>query len=127
MIKFIIERTKLLRKNKNRSSNKRRTYNKKFYKVFKRGNGFVRDKVTPDPLEQLNEYGIFGKVINKFGNKILKNPIHKLTRSIVGNMYDPKTDKPYKGSILYTIIMVGVCLLISIFLFGILSAFGHFR
>lgn len=116
-----------MRRNKNRSSNKRRTYNKKIYNVFRKGNGIVRDKITPDPLNQLNEYGVFGKIANKIGNKILKKTIHKLTRSIVGNMYDPKTDKPYKGSILYTIIMVGICLIISIFLFGIINFVGNFR
>ncbi len=95
--------------------------------MFKKGNGFVRDKITPDPLDQLNECGVFGKITNKIGNEILKDPIHKVTRSIVGNMYDPKTEKPYKGSILYTITKVGVCLIISIFLFGLLNVVGNFR
>ncbi|MBQ4510136.1 MAG: hypothetical protein II984_05380 [Clostridia bacterium] len=110
-----MERIKLLRKNKNK-----RLYNKKIYNAFKKGNGYVRDKITPDPLNQLNEYGIFGKVVNKIGNKILKKPIHKLTRSLVGNIYDFKKEKPYKGSILYTIIKVGVCLTVSLIFCGIL-------
>ena len=112
---------------RNKKLNKRRTYNKKFYNVFKKGNGYVRDKITPDPLNQLNEYGVLGKVTNKIGNEMLKTPIHKLTINIVGNMYDPKTEKPYKGSILYTITKVIVCVAISVFLFGITKAIGNFR
>ena len=109
-----------MKKSKNIKSNKRRAYNKKCYNIFKKGNGFIRDKITPDPLDRLNEYGIFGKVTNKIGNKILKKPIHNLTRSIVGNMYDSKKEKPYKGSILYTIMKVGICLALSILIGGIL-------
>ena len=112
---------------RNKKLNKRRTYNKKFYNVFKKGNGYVRDKITPDPLNQLNEYGVLGKVTNKIGNEMIKTPIHKLTRSIVGNMYDPKTEKPYKGSVLYTITKIFVCFALSMFLFGIINILGIFR
>ena len=115
-----------MRKNQIKNLN-RKTYNKKFYNVFKKGNGYVRDKITPDPLNQLNEYGVLGKVANKIGNEMIKTPIHKLTRNIVGNMYDPKTEKPYKGSILYTITKIFVCFAVSMFLFGIINVLGNFR
>lgn len=95
--------------------------------MFKKGNEYVRDKITPDPLDQLNEYGVLGKVTNWIGIEMIKTPIHKLTRSIVGNMYDPKTEKPYKGSILYTITKIFVCLAISVFIFGIINVLGNFR
>ena len=113
--------------NKNIKSNKRRTYNKKLYNTFKKGNGFIRNKVTPDPLNQFNEYGVLGKVVNKIGNSIIKTPIHNITRNIVGNMYNPKTEKPYKGSFLYTVVKIFVCLIISIFVFGFSNMVGVFR
>ena len=65
-----------MRKNQIKNLN-RRIYNKKFYYVFKKGNCHIRDKVTPYPLNRLNECGILGKVINKIGNEMLSTIIYK--------------------------------------------------
>ena len=76
------------------------------------------------PQEMLSFLSASGTIdLSRVRNEMIKTPIHKLTRSIVGNMYDPKTEKPYKGSILYTITKIFVCFAVSMFLFGIINIY----
>lgn len=92
---------------------KHRNYNSKIYNTFKKTNKFITDKVAPDPFKQLNEYGSIGKIGNKVANKLTDPIIHKASIHLAGKFYNPKTDKPYKGSVLYSIMKT----LIKIILF----------
>ena len=74
----------------------------KQYKFVKGAGAIVRNNFSADPLEFLNQYGTFGKVINKAGNKLIEAPIHKVSFAITGLMYDNKKDPYTKGSLTYT-------------------------
>ena len=71
------------------------------YKFVKGAGAIVRNHLSADPLEFLNQYGTFGKVINKAGNKLIEAPIHKVSFAITGLMYDNKKDPYTKGSLTY--------------------------
>ncbi len=79
-----------------------RKYNHNLYKFVKKGNGLLRDKCSPNPTESLNVFGIIGKIIGFIINKILLAPIHLIAFLITGVFYNKETDKPYKGSFMYT-------------------------
>lgn len=74
----------------------------KQYKFVKGAGAIVRNNFSADPLEFLNQYGTFGKVINKAGNKLIEAPIHKVSFAITGLVYDNKKDPYTKGSLTYT-------------------------
>ena len=80
-----------------------RKYNKNTFNLFKKANKLIRDKVSPDPYNQLNNYGFGGKFCNKVANRLTVPIIREAAYSTTSLTYDKKKDKPYKGSILYTI------------------------
>lgn len=74
----------------------------KQYEFVKGAGAIVRNNFSADPLEFLNQYGTFGKVINKAGNNLIEAHIHKVSFAITGLVYDNKEDPYTKGSLTYT-------------------------
>lgn len=71
--------------------------------MFKKTNKFFRNIITPDPFNKLNNYGLVRKVSNKCANNVTKSLLNNLSYKTSGLFYDRKKDRPYKGSIIYTI------------------------
>ena len=80
-----------------------RKYNRNKYNIFKKINKKVREEIRPNSFVSLEEIGKVGKIGSWLGNKIIKKPMHKLNRNLVGLYYNPKVDSPVKGSVLYTL------------------------
>ena len=79
-----------------------RKYSKGFFRIFKKGTKVVRDHCSADPLEEIKETGITGKIIGKGADKILETPIKKTSFALTGLTYDKSHDNPCKGSATYT-------------------------
>lgn len=94
-----------------------RKYNRKIYARYKNINSKIRDRCSPNPTETLGVFGFIGKVLGFIIKYMIAKPIHWLTFAIVGLFYDKRTDKPYKGSSLYTIVFIVVKILVC----GIIS------
>ena len=116
----MINRKTNYRKNNTHSTN--RKYNRNLYGISKKVNKLTRDKFAPDPFEKLKNYGVIGRICNKFGNKAIAPTIVDAAYSSTGNFYNPKKDSPYKGSLLYTLFYIGYSLLAL----GIFSMIIHF-
>lgn len=89
-----MERIKLLRKHTDKEIRQ--------YEFVKGAGAIVRNNLSADPLEFLNQYGTFGKAINKAGNNLIEASIHKVSFAITGLVYDNKVDSYTKGSLTYT-------------------------
>lgn len=100
----------------------RRKYNYNVYGIVKRGNGFVRNNLCPDPTKPLNIFGVIGKILGFIIKKILCFPIHVLSFLITGLFYDKSKDSPYKGSFLYT--ATYICLMLAVG--GVIGAIVNF-
>mgnify|MGYP006973351079 CR=1 FL=1 len=85
-----------------------RRYNKSTYAKFKKFNGVIRDNCSPNPTEALNFFGVIGKVFGSIINYIIAKPIHFIAFALTGLFYNKRKDKPYKGSIIYTIVFIAV-------------------
>lgn len=81
----------------------KRKYNHQLYRVVKKTNSFARNRLSPNPTESLDGFGIIGKAIGFGVNKFLLFPIRALAYMITGMFYNKKRDTPYKGSFLYTV------------------------
>ena len=81
-------------------------YDYSLYKNFKNINKVIRKKFSKNPFEEFKSMGIGGELASKVCDNAIQKKVHSATISIVGKFYDPKVDKPYKGSILYTMISV---------------------
>lgn len=101
----------------------KRDYKTKIYGKFQKCNKKVREEIRPNAFSSIEEKGVGGKVISSLGNKAIKKPIHKLTRSITGIFYNPKTDSPYKGSIIYTIVDYMIYSFLSLFILMLVILF----
>ena len=92
---------------------KRREYNHTFYGSVKKVNGFLRDKLSPSVGEPLKVFGIIGQILCWLLNRIIVLPVRILAFVITGLFYNKRTDKPYKGSFIYT-----GCFILLMFLFA---------
>ena len=80
-----------------------RKYSKGFFRIFKKGTKAVRDHYSADPLEEIKETGLAGKIIGKGADKIIETPIKKVSYAMTGLTYDKNSDNPCKGSATYTV------------------------
>ena len=48
-----------------------------FFKFFRKGTKFTRDHFSVDPLEDIKETGLAGKIIGKGGDEIIEPAIQK--------------------------------------------------
>ena len=80
----------------------KRNYNKRFFRVIKKGNKFIRNKYSADPLEKIKETGLTGQIIGKGCDKLIATPIHQASYALTGLTYDERYDSPCKGAVTYT-------------------------
>ena len=92
---------------------KRREYNHTIYSGVKKTNGILRDKLSPSVGEPLKVFGIIGQILCWLLNLIIVIPLRALAFAITGLFYNKRTDKPYKGSFIYT-----GCFILLMFLFA---------
>lgn len=104
----------------------KRSYSISSYKLNKKRAKFLRDNFSPDPFKKLDDYGIFGKVCGKVGNKLIGPAIRNLSLSSVGKYYKRVIDKPEKGTwlytlfhFLYTLVALGIVTLIVFIISGL--------
>ena len=81
---------------------KRREYNHTIYRGVKKINGFIRDKESPSVGEPLKKFGVLGKILCLIIDKIIVVPIRFFAFKITGLFYNRETEKPYKGSFIYS-------------------------
>lgn len=86
----------------------KRKYNHNTYKIISKGGKVVRDKFAPDPLEEVKNTGITGKVIGEVGDSLLEKPIRNVSYAMTGLGYDKDKDNPCKGSVTYTAWYMGI-------------------
>ena len=92
----------------------KRKYNYNSYKLFKKVGCFARDKISPDFGAIFGSvFGFLGKVIAFIFNYIIATPLHFLTFTIVGLVYNKKNDSPYKGSALYPVFSIALMFLVA--------------
>lgn len=92
----------------------KRKYNYNSYKLFKKVGCFARDKISPDFGAIFGSvFGFLGKVIAFIFNYIIATPLHFLTFTIVGLVYNKKNDSPYKGSALYPVFSIALTFLVA--------------
>ena len=92
----------------------RKKYNYKVYGTFKKVGKVARDKISPDFGKILSSvFGTLGKILAFVFTWIIAKPVHWLTFSIVGKLYNKSVDSPFKGSALYTIISILVMFVIA--------------
>ena len=92
----------------------KRKYNYNSYKLFKKVGCFARDKISPDFGAIFSSvFGFFGKVIAFIFKHIIVKPLHFLTFTIVGLVYNKKNDSPYKGCALYTVLSIALTFLVA--------------
>jgi hypothetical protein len=96
----------------------KRKYNKKAYGLFKDINGLIRDKFAPNPFKPTGRVGSF------FGNKIIKTPVHKISYEITGMHYNKNKHRPYRGSIIYTLVKWMVLGFLCLFVIGLIAILG---
>ena len=94
----------------------RKRYNRKKYGKFASVNNFFRDSyISPSAFSRFKDKGIIGKAISFVGEKLIATPVHKITYTTVGIVYDKKKSKPYVGSVLYTIFKWGLLLVLALY------------
>ena len=80
---------------------KKRKKQSNTYNMVKHATKLIRKK-APSPTNVLKKIGLIGKCLSIIFDLLLKNTIHFISFALAGIFYS-KGDKPYKGSILYTI------------------------
>lgn len=78
------------------------------YNFAKTGGKFIRENFAPDPTESLSALGIIGKVIGYIINYLIAKPVYWLAFGLVGMIYNKEKHPAWIGSILYTLIFLGV-------------------
>lgn len=92
----------------------KRKYNYNSYKLFKKVGCLARDKISPDFGAIFGSvFDFLGKVIAFIFKYIIATPLHFLTFTIVGLVYNKKNDSPYKGSALYTVFSIALTFLVA--------------
>lgn len=80
----------------------RRKYNPTGFRITKTINRWARNKFAPDPLKKWEQQGVIGKGIKKIAGNMITTPLRQVSYASTGTLYNPKTDHPSKGSLLYT-------------------------
>ena len=93
----------------------RRKYNKTKFRIVRGVNRWARNAFSPDPLKKWDERGVWGKGIKKVTGNVIAAPLRDASYASVGVLYNPKTDQPCKGSLLYTGFHWGYLLLMLMF------------
>ena len=92
----------------------RKRYNHSKYGNFASVNKFFRESpIAPSAFSKFEGAGIIGKAISMVGEKLIATPLHKITYSAVGTVYNRKKSTPYIGSILYTVFKWGLLLILA--------------
>lgn len=82
----------------------------------------VRNKVSPDFGKIFSSaFGVLGKIIATAFTWLIVKPVHWLTFSTVGKLYNKRVDSPFLGSALYTILHIIILFIIAGILKGILN------
>lgn len=110
-----------------------RKYNRDTYKNFAYTNKKIRESsIAPSAFSKIEGNGVAGKVASSIGGKLIETPLHKITRNVVGLVYDRRRHKPYVGSALYTIFKWGLLLILAacpplLILFVVTGALGKLK
>ena len=100
----------------------RKKYNHKVYGLFREGGKVARDKISPDFGKIFSSiFGVLGKVLATVFTWLIAKPVHWLTFSVVGKLYNKRADSPFCGSALYTILYIIILFIIAGILKGILN------
>lgn len=93
----------------------RRKYNKTRFRIVRSVNRWTRNTFSPDPLKKWDERGLWGKGIKKVTDNVIAAPLRDVSYASAGVLYNPKVDRPCKGSLLYTGFHWGYLLLMMVF------------
>ena len=83
------------------------------YKTAKKVGKFVRENCAPNPTESFGVFGMVGKIIGAAINVIISWIVHPVAYEATGTVYKKGKHPAWVGSVLYTLIFIGIMGLIG--------------
>ena len=75
---------------------------RKRFKNVKTITKIIRKECAADPLKEIRETGIKGRMLATVIEPMIEKPVQKASYALAGLSYDKDTDSPSKGNLLYT-------------------------